>query len=138
MPLEGGGGGDGSDGSRFGILNYIDRDNPSLLGKVDFVGMVRNAFRSIVVLLSLSWAAFVVGIRDAFLLVANTLMSGYTAVYTELVTGPLAAQEAAADAAAGELSVFGLFALPVGVAVALGSLLAAVVVIYVFTGGELF
>lgn len=130
------GGGDG--GSRSSLSDYINPDSASLLGRVDFVGMVRDWIRSIVFLISLSWASFVLGAGRAFNSVIEAVMNAYLGLYTELLSGPTGAQEAAAEAAAAELEVFGLFALPVGTAVALSSALAFVLVVYTFTGGELF
>lgn len=130
-------GGGGGSGSHSGIYEYINPNASSLLDKVDFVGMVRDSIRTIVFLISLSWAAFVVGIGRAFQTVTGAIMDGYVAVYTELVTGPAQAQRAAAETASGELSVFGIFALPAGATIAIGALFAAAGVIYIFTGGEL-
>lgn len=138
MDTEDGGGGSSSSGSRVGLSEYIDPNASSLLGRVDFVGMVRDWIRTIVFLVSLSWASFVIGAGRAFTSILDAIKGAYFAVYSELLTGPARAQSAAAEAAGSELEVFGILALPVGTAVALSAALAFVVVVYTFTGGELF
>lgn len=114
------------------VDDFTNRDSDSLLGMVDFIGIVKRLVNS-------GWIAglsivtgVILSVKRAYEEVVGAIATGITTIYTALVPSGLFA--GASAEASGEISAFGLFALPVAVAVALTTMGGVALVLYLFTG----
>lgn len=126
----------GADGGGGGLGQFIDREADTLLGRVDFIGLISAMGRSTVLAVFTGLTGIALAIEDALANGVGALTAAYRQVFTALASLPVDAQEAAASAASSELDAFGLFAAPVAVFVALLSMAAVLAVIVVFWGGD--
>lgn len=132
---DGGGGGDDASGgsplSLSGVFStYIDRSNPRLLGKVDFLGIAGVLFRAGVYTAFAALIAIPLAFAGAFEEVMDALGFAAFELPAQFLIATLRDLQGAAIAiAAGELPVFEAFALPVSAAAALGPALVVAVAI---------
>lgn len=118
------------------LSGYVNRD-ASLLGKVDFLGLIGDIGKGAFIAILSILVGMVLGVRHALGLVADAARDAITMVVMAPVKAIQSVQTEAVAAAGAELDVFGLFALPTATTVSLLSVGAVTFVLYIFVGGRL-
>lgn len=116
------------------VSSYVDEDADALLDRVDYAGLVGDIGKSSILALFAALTGYVVSIQRNFSRIIDAVDSFIDSVFYALFTNPSEIQAIATGIAANDLEQFDLFALPVGVAVGLATMLAIVLVIYLFRG----
>lgn len=119
------------------VERYVNTDSNSLLSRYDFVGLIGDILKASYLALVSVVFGFVLSLWDAASNIYQAFVGIFTGTVNALTAGSGRVAESAARTAVADLDVFGLFALPVGVAVVGGTILGLIVVYRVFWGDVL-
>lgn len=115
--------------------SYVDADNPNLLAKIDFLGLISRFGRAGFYGLMAALVGIPLAIVGAFVEVVDAAALAFFEAPAAAFVRTLGNLQAAAMAAArGEVAAFELFGLPVSAVAALGPALVIAVVIYLAWG----
>lgn len=124
-------------GGRWGagfFERYVDRDANNLLARVDFLGIIADGLKGVLVLFVSVLAGSQLAINRAVSQMFNTAFNGLKTVVNTVLSAPQVTIQTAVDTAGQRIEVFGLGALPAGVVIAVASVTGVSVIIYLFTG----
>lgn len=116
------------------LSDYLTPGSTSLWARVDFAGLIRDLTQSAVLTAFTILAGVIVATNEAILSVINSFIAFGRSIAPAIITAPSESLPSATDIAGGQLDVFGLFALPVSVALVLATFLVVLFVLYVFWG----
>lgn len=115
----------------FGIEEYINRD-ATLLGKVDFLRMIRDIGKGAFLLVGSAFVGWWTASRKAAGNLYDAFVGGARGVADALFTAPSSIMDAAVAESSSEIEVFGILALPASAAVTLATFAAIAAVGYLF------
>jgi hypothetical protein len=121
----------GGDGS--GFSRYIDWDAP-IWKRVDFLGMIADFGKGFLVAIVSILAGIVISFQEAILGPFEAGMQGLTMIGGVFARVPAELAEQAFGSAEAQLDLFGVFALPASVSIAVVATTMVAAVIYIFWG----
>lgn len=117
------------------LESYINRD-ATLLGKVDFAGMVSDIGKGFLVAIMSLLAGGVLAARQGWASLYEASRDSVVGIINAVLTGLVPFMETALDSAAAEIRGLGFLGLPASVTVALAGFVVITAGIYLWFGGD--